>query len=355
MRFDFKHEQNRELPADSRPVANSAQALGAQDQDFSKPPLQHLGSGPYKISKINAGRSITYQRVDDWWAKDLPVSRGHYNFNRVHIDYYQDTSVALEAFKAGQFDFNLEYSAKDWATGYNSPALKRGDIIRDEIHNHNPAGMQAYVFNLRRPMFQDRRVREAIALLFDYEWTNKQLFYSSYLRTDSFFANSDLASSGLPSEAELELLEPLRGLIPDEVFTTEFSLPKSDASGIIRERRLQAWKLLQEAGYRIEDDRMVNAEGQPLAFEFIIAQTSLERVLLPFKRNLQELGIEMTIRRTDVSQFINRMRSRDFDMTSAIWPQSNSPGNEQREFWHSSSFDNPGSRNFIGLQDPLAH
>lgn len=352
VRFDFKHGHNRELPL----ILGQLQVLPKhwwQGNDFSKTSLQPpLGSGPYRIGRVSAGRSIIYERVADWWGKDLPVSRGQYNFDRVHIDYYQDMSVALEAFKAGQFDFNLEYSAKDWATGYNSPALKRGDILREEIHNHNPVGMQAYVFNLRRPMFQDRRVREAIALLFDYEWTNKQLFYGAYLRTNSFFANSELASSGLPDEAELELLEPLRGQIPDEVFTTPFKLPVSDASGIIRERRLQAWQLLQDAGYRIEKDRMVNADGQPLAFEFIIAQTNLERVLLPFKRNLEELGIEMTIRRADVSQYINRMRSRDFDMTSAIWSQSSSPGNEQRDFWHSSSFDNPGSRNFIGLQDP---
>lgn len=352
VRFDFKHEHNRELPL----ILGQLQVLPKhwwQNKDFSKTSLQPpLGSGPYRIARVAAGRSITYERVKDWWGKDLPVNRGQYNFDRVQIDYYQDMSVALEAFKAGQFDFNLEYSAKDWATGYNSRALRRGDILREEIHNHNPAGMQAYVFNLRRPMFQDRRVREAIGLLFDYEWTNKQLFYGAYLRTNSFFANSELASSGLPDKAELELLEPLRGQIPDEVFTTPFKLPVSDGSGIIRERRLQAWQLLQEAGYRIEKDRLVNADGEPLAFEFIIAQTNLERVLLPFKRNLAELGIEMTIRRADVSQYINRMRSRDFDMTSAIWPQSNSPGNEQRDFWHSSSFDNPGSRNFIGLQDP---
>lgn len=352
VRFDFKHTLNRELPM----ILGQLQVLPKhwwQERDFDKTSLQPpLGSGPYRVGKVEAGRSIIYERVDDWWGKDLPVSRGHYNFDRIHIDYYQDMSVALEAFKAGQFDFNLEYSAKDWATGYDSPALRRGDILREEVRNHNPVGMQAYVFNLRRPMFQDIRVRQAIGLLFDFEWTNKQLFYGAYLRTNSFFANSELASSGLPAAAELELLEPLRGQIPEQVFTTAFTLPVSDASGIIRERRLQAWQLLQEAGYRIEKDRMVNAEGEPLTFEFIIAQSNLERVLLPFKRNLAELGIEMQIRRADVSQYINRMRSRDFDMTSAIWPQSNSPGNEQRDFWHSSSFDNPGSRNFIGLQDP---
>ncbi|NLD00913.1 MAG: ABC transporter substrate-binding protein [Gammaproteobacteria bacterium] len=352
VRFDFKHSENRELPL----ILGQLQILPKHwwaERDFTKTSLEApLGSGPYRLVKVDAGRSLRYERVADWWGQDLPVSRGLYNFDKIHIDYYRDMSVALEAFKAGQFDFNLEYSAKDWATGYNSPALRSGKIIKKEIKNHNPVGMQGFTFNLRREMFQDVRVREAIALLFDFEWTNKQLFYSSYIRTDSFFANSELAAHGLPSEAELALLEPLRGSIPDTVFTQAFNNPVSDGSGIIRERRLEAWRLLQEAGYTIENDRMINAQGEPLAFEFIIAQANLERVLLPFKRNLAELGIELTIRRTDVSQYINRMRSRDFDMTSSIWSQSNSPGNEQRDFWHSSSVDNPGSRNFIGLQDP---
>lgn len=352
VRFDFKHTENRELPL----ILGQLQILPKHwwaERDFSKTSLEApLGSGPYRLVRVDAGRSLRYERVDNWWGEDLPVSRGQYNFDKIHIDYYRDMSVALEAFKAGQFDFNLEYSAKDWATGYNSPALRSGKIIKKDIKNHNPVGMQGFTFNTRKTMFQDQRVREAIGLLFDFEWTNKQLFYSSYIRTQSFFANSELAANGLPSEDELAILEPLRGSIPEEVFTQDYHTPISDGSGIIRERRLEAWRLLQEAGYRIENDRMVNAEGEPLEFEFIIAQANLERVLLPFKRNLAELGIEMTIRRTDVSQYINRMRSRDFDMTSSIWSQSNSPGNEQRDFWHSSSVDNPGSRNFIGLKDP---
>ncbi len=352
VRFDFKHTENRELPL----ILGQLQILPKHwwaERDFTKTSLEPpLGSGPYQLSRVDAGRSLRYERVKDWWAQDLPVARGQYNFDNIHIDYYRDMSVALEAFKAGQFDFNLEYSAKDWATGYNSPALRNGQIIKKEIKNHNPVGMQGFTFNLRKDLFKDQRVRQAIALLFDFEWTNKQLFYSSYIRTPSFFANSELAAQGLPSAAELEILEPLRGSIPEEVFTQVYAPPVSDSSGIIRERRLEAWRLLQDAGYRIENDRMVNADGEPLAFEFIIAQANLERVLLPFKRNLEELGIEMTIRRADVSQYINRMRSRDFEMTSSIWPQSNSPGNEQRDFWHSSSVDNPGSRNFIGLQDP---
>src|SRR5690606_8190566 len=201
-------------------------------------------------------------------------------------------------------------------------------------------------------IFQDRRVREAIAQLFDFEWANKQLFYGSYKRTHSYFENSEMAARGLPDAAELKLLEPLREKLPPEVFSQEFQPPVSDASGIIREQSRRAFQLLTEAGYRTEDDRTPGPDGKQLAFEFLNVQPSLGRVILPFKRNLAELGIDMQIRRVDVSQYSNRLRSRDFDMTSAIWPQSSSPGNEQREFWHSSSADNPGSRNLMGLRDP---
>jgi microcin C transport system substrate-binding protein len=352
VRFDFKHPGNRELPL----ILGQIQVLPKHwwaTRDFSRNTLEPpLGSGPYRITKVDAGRSIRFERVKDWWGKDLPVNRGYYNFDVITVDYYRDMSVALEAFKAGQFDFNLEYSAKDWATGYDSPALRAGKIIKQAIPNHNPVGMQGFAFNIRRPVFQDRRVREAIASLFDFEWTNKQLFFGSYKRTRSFFENSEMAATGLPSEAELKILEPLRGQIPDEVFTQEFKPPVSDGSGIIREQKRRAYKLLTDAGYRIENDKMVGPDGKPLAFEIMIAQANLERVILPFKRNLSELGIDLTIRRVDVSQYMNRLRSRDYDMIPGTWGQSNSPGNEQMEFWHSRSADSPGSRNFIGLRDP---
>jgi len=352
VRFVFKRTDNRELPM----ILGQLQILPKhwwQTRDFSKTSLEiPLGSGPYRVEKLEAGRTIQYSRVKDWWAADLPVTRGFNNFDRIDIDYYRDMSVALEAFKGGQFDFNLEYSAKDWATGYASPALNDGRMIKMEIPNHNPVGMQAWVFNLNRPIFKDKRVREAIGLLFDFEWTNKQLFFGAYKRTTSFFENSEMAAHQLPSEAELAILEPLRGQIPDEVFTQVFTLPKTRGDGIIREQKRRAFALLKEAGYSIQNNQMIGPDGKPLTFEVMLHQTNLERVYLPFKRNLSELGIDMQIRRVDVSQFINRMRSRDFDMTSAIWSQSNSPGNEQREFWHSASADNPGSRNLIGLRDP---
>ena len=352
VRFDFKHRDNRELPL----ILGQIQVLPKHwwaTRDFSKGDLEPpLGSGPYRIGKVAPGSAVTFERVKDWWAKDLPVSRGLYNFDRIQVDFYRDSQVALEAFKAGQFDVNLEYSAKDWNTGYDSPALRAGKFVQLAIPNHNPAGMQGYVFNLRRPIFQDRRVREAIAQLFDFEWANKQLFYGAYKRTHSYFENSEMAATGLPSEAELKLLEPLRDKLPPEVFSQEFKPPVSDGSGIIREQSRHAYQLLTEAGYRIDNDKMIGPDGKQLAFEFLNFQPNLERVVLPFKRNLAELGIDLQIRRVDVSQYINRLRSRDFDMTSAIWPQSSSPGNEQREFWHSSSADNPGSRNLMGLRDP---
>lgn len=352
VRFDFKEPGNRELPL----ILGQIQVLPRhawEGRDFSRSTLEPpVGSGPYRIASFEPGRSVRFERVKDWWAKDLPVARGYYNFDVIAIDYYRDMSVALEAFKAGQFDLNQEYSAKDWATGYDSPALRAGRFRQVSLPNHNPVGMQGYAFNLRRPLFQDRRVREAIASLFDFEWTNKQLFYGAYKRTRSYFENSELAATGLPDAEELKLLEPLRGKIPDEVFTRPFSPSVTDGSGIVREQMRHAYRLLLEAGYRIVDDRMVGPDGKPLAFEFLLTQANLERVVLPFKRNLAELGIDLQIRKVDMSQYLNRIRSRDFDMMSVIWAQSNSPGNEQMEFWHSRSADSPGSRNYLGLRDP---
>lgn len=352
VRFDFKHAGNRELPLILGQLAVLPKHWWA-GRDFTKSGLEApLGSGPYRIADVQAGRSIRYERVKDWWGKDLPANRGFYNFDAVQVDYYRDNTVALEALKAGQFDYWLETSAKNWATAYDVPAVKNGQLVKEEIANNNPTGMQGFIFNIRRPLFQDRRVREALALLFDFEWTNRQLFNGAYTRTRSYFDNSELASRGLPDEAELKILEPLRAQIPPEVFNNEFRPPVSDGSGIIRDQQRRAYQLLQEAGWRVEGDRMLDADGQPVRIEFLLAQADFERILLPYKRNLADLGINLEIRRVDVSQYINRLRSRDFDMMVGGFSQSNSPGNEQREYWHSVSADNPGSRNFIGLKDP---
>ena len=352
VRFDFKRSNNRELPL----ILGQLPVLPKHwwsNREFNKGNLEMpLGSGPYKVADVAAGRSIRYERVKDYWGNDLAVNRGFYNFDSILIDYYRDTTVALEALKAGQFDYWLEISAKNWASAYDVPAVKDGRLRKEEIANHNPTGMQGFVFNIRRPLFQDLRVREALGLLFDFEWTNKQLFNGAYTRTRSYFENSELAASGLPSSEELKILEPLRAKLDPKVFNSAFEVPRSDASGIIREQQRRAYQLLQEAGWKIVDDKMVDADGKPVSLEFLLAQTDFERVLLPYKRNLADLGIELVIRRVDVSQYINRLRSRDFDMIVGGFGQSSSPGNEQREYWHSSSADNPGSRNFIGLKDP---
>ncbi|EQM75539.1 extracellular solute-binding protein [Pseudomonas stutzeri] len=352
VRFDFKHAGNRELPL----ILGQLPVLPKHwwaDRDFGAGSMEPpLGSGPYRIERVEPGRTIQYARVEDYWGKDLPVNRGFYNFNRIRFDYYRDNNVALQAFKAGQFDYWLETSAKNWASAYDVDAVKDGRIIKEEIPNLNPQGMQGFVFNTRKKHLQDPRVREALALLFDFEWTNRQLFNGAYTRTVSYFDNSELAASGLPSEGELKLLEPLRGQIPDEVFEKPFKLPHTNADGKIREQQRRAYELLTEAGWKIENDRMVDADGKPVKFEFLLVQADFERVLLPYKRNLAGLGIDLEIRRVDVSQYINRLRSRDYDMIVSGFGQSNSPGNEQREYWHSASADNPGSRNFIGLKDP---
>jgi microcin C transport system substrate-binding protein len=352
VRFDFKHGYNRELPLILGQLAVLPKHWWAS-RDFNKGNLDiPVGSGPYRVAQVDPGRSIRYERVKDWWGKDLAVNRGFYNFDNLLIDYYRDGTVALEALKAGQFDFWLETSAKNWASAYNIPQVHDGRLLKEQINNLNPTGMQGFVFNLRRPIFQDRRVREALGLLLDFEWTNKQLFNGAYTRTQSYFENSEMASSGLPDKDELKLLEPLRAILDPRVFSEPFTVPRSDASGIIREQQRRAYQLLQEAGWKIVDDHMVDASGKPVRIEFLLAQIEFERVLLPFKRNLADLGIQLEIRRVDVSQYITRLRSRDYDLIVGGFGQSNSPGNEQREYWHSSSANKPGSRNYIGLEDP---
>jgi len=352
VRFDFKHAGNRELPL----ILGQLPVLPKHwwaERDFSAGSMEPpLGSGPYRVERVDAGRSVRYARVEDYWGKDLAVNRGFYNFDHVHFDYYRDNTVALQAFKAGHFDYWLETSAKNWATAYDTAAVRDGRIIKEEIANHNPQGMQGFIFNTRKKHLQDARVREALALLFDFEWTNRQLFNGAYTRTTSYFDNSELASSGLPGAEELRLLEPLRGQIPDEVFTQPFTLPRTNADGMIRDQQRRAYELLTDVGWKIENDRMVDTEGKPVKLEFLLVQADFERVLLPYKRNLAGLGIDLEIRRVDVSQYINRLRSRDYDMIVSGFGQSSSPGNEQREYWHSASADNPGSRNFIGLKSP---
>jgi microcin C transport system substrate-binding protein len=273
--------------------------------------------------------------------------------DRIVYDYYRDQTVALEAFKAGRYDFRVESSSKEWATGYNGPALREKLIVKDEIPNENPTGMQGFGYNTRRPIFRDPRVRQALAYAFDFEWSNEHLFYGAYKRTRSYFENSPFAATGLPKGEELDMLEPYRGKIPDEVFTAEYNPPRYDGSGNIRGGLREALRLLREAGWEIKNQRLVDKQGQPFEFEILLASAQFERIVLPFAENLKRLGITARVRTVDTAQYQRRMDSFDFDMTVVVYPESLHPGNEQREFWNSAKAGEEGSRNLVGVRDPV--
>ena len=354
IRFYFKSAENRELPQilGEMPVLSKVYWSG---RDFEKTTLDPpLGSGPYKIESLDPGRSITYRRVADYWAADLPVNKGRYNVDVIRYDYYRDTTIALEAFKAGQYDVRSEISSKNWATGYDSPAFRAGLIKKEEIPNELPSGMQGFGYNLRRSLFQDPRVREALAYAFDFEWSNKELFYGAYTRTRSYFDNSELAATGMPQGEELKILEKFRGRIPEAVFTTEYEPPKYDGSGNIRDGLRAALKLLKEAGWAFKGEKLVNDEtGQPFEFEILLVQPEFERIVLPFKKNLERMGINARVRTIDPAQYQKRMETFDYDMTVVGFGESLSPGNEQREFWGSQAADEQGSNNLLGIKNPV--
>jgi microcin C transport system substrate-binding protein len=354
VRFVFKSAENRELPQilGQMPVLSKAYWSG---RDFEKTTLdQPLGSGPYKIESVDPGRSITYRRVADHWAADLPVMKGRYNADTIRYDYYRDATIALEAFKAGQYDIRLENSSKEWATGYDSPALRAGLIKKEEIPNQLPSGMQGFAFNLRRPLFADPRVREALGYAFDFEWSNKNLFYGAYKRTRSYFDNSELAATGVPQGDELKILEKYRGQIPDRVFATEYNPPKYDGSGNIRDGLRAALKLLKEAGWTFKGEKLVNDEtGQPFEFEILLDNPQFERIVLPFTRNLERMGVTARVRTVDNAQYQKRMETFDYDMAVVAFGESLSPGNEQRDFWGSQAADEPGSRNLMGIKNKV--
>ena len=354
VRFNFKPGENRELPL----ILGQLTVLPKHywdGKDFNKTTLTPpLGSGPYKIEKFEAGRSITYKRADDWWGKDLPVNKGQYNFDRIRYDYYRDSTIALEAFKAGEFDYRAENSSKAWATAYKIPNVDKGLIALEEINHDRSSGMQGLVYNTRRTIFKDKAVRQALAYAFDFEWSNKNLFYGQYTRTRSYFDNSELAATGLPGPDELALLEPYRGKIPDEVFTTEYNPPKNKAPGKVRKGLRAASKILKDAGWVIKDKKRVNAKtGLELKFEIILSSPISERIVLPFVKNLERLGVDASVRTIDTSQYRRRMDTHDFDMLIGVFGQSMSPGNEQRSFWGTRAADLEGGRNLIGIKDPV--
>ena len=312
-----------------------------------------VGSGPYRVVKFDIGKSITYERNPEYWAKDLNTRRGMFNFERVTFIYFQDGDVRLEGFKSGEFDFIAENNSKQWARDYVGPQFQNGNIKKEELKHSNNAGMQGFVFNLRRELFKDKRVRQAITLAMDFEWSNQHLFYNQYKRCYSYFSNSDLASSGIPQGAELALLEPFRDRLPKEVFTTQWTPPSTLPPGSLRDNLRKAKALLTEAGWQVKDGVLHNAKGQRLEFDVLLAQKGFERILAPFAGNLEKLGVKMSYRKADVALYQRRLDQFDFDMVVETFGQSQSPGNELINMWHSSSAKHEGSGNVMGLQDPV--
>jgi microcin C transport system substrate-binding protein len=352
VRFDFKPGPQRDLPVRLAELPVLSRAYYEKvpfDRTTVEPPLT---SGPYRVGRIEPGRRIEYVRVPDWWAKDLAVSRGTYNFDRVRIEYFRDRDVALEGFFAGAYDYREEFTARDWSTKYaDKPAVQSGLIVRETLPDNTPSGVQAWFFNLRRERFADRRVREALDLAFDFAWTNQNLFYGLYERTSSMFENSNLAAREPPGPDELALLEPLRGKVPEEVFTTPFKSPVAGDAAKFRAQLRRAAELLRAAGWTVRDGKLRNAKGEAFEIEFLIFESGFQRIINPYIRNLERLGIDAKIRVVDVANFINRRLSYDFDVVIERYVQNLTPGIEQREYWGSQAAAMQGSRNLAGIRD----
>ena len=350
--FRFGQTGNRELPSilGQLPILKkaywNAEGRSLADTTLEIPP----GSGAYVIEKIDTGRSITYKRRANYWAKGLNVNVGKHNIERITYVYFGDDTVAFEALKAGEIDFRREFSSRVWATAYDFDAVKTGEMTKETVTLDNPAGMQGFVFNLRRDRFDNIHVREALNWAYDFEWTKKNLFYGQYARTGSFFQGSELAAKGAPSKAELALLEPLRGQVPETVFAPVFQNPITDGSGNIRKNLRKARALLQKAGWEITDGKL-KKDGKPFTIEFLLVQPAFERIVAPYIKNLAKLGIEAKMRTIDPTQYQNRVTNYDYDAIVMSFGQSLSPGNEQRDYWSSAAANRPGGRNYIGIKD----
>lgn len=351
--FTLKRDAPREMPL----ILGELTVLPAawwKGRDFTAPLTEPpLGSGPYTVERSAFNRSITYRRRPDYWAKDLPVCRGFYNFDLITYEYFGDPSVALQGFKAGDIDFRNENIAKNWATAYDFEAVQKGLVKKQVFPDRLPAGLQGFGMNTRRAIFADPRVRQAIAWAYDFEWANKVLFYGGYERTLSYFSNSDLACSGLPQGAELALLEPFRSQLPPDLFTKPFTLPVNDGSGNNRPALIAALRMLEQAGWTVKDRKLSNAAGQAMSFEILLSDSSFERVTLPYVQDLKRLGIEVSVRVIDPSQYQTRMNDFDYDMAIVLFPESDVPGNEQRGYWGSQAAKIPGSNNLMGVSSPV--
>ena len=355
VKFVFKQAGNRELPLIVGDIPILPQHYWtAKGHDFSKTTLEApLGDGPYRVKSIDAGRQIVFERNKNWWAKDLPLNKGRYNFDTIVFDYYRDPGVAFQAFLSGNIDFRQENIAKNWAQGYDMPAVKDGKIKREEIKHGLPSGMQGFVYNTRREIFKDPKVREALAYAFDFEWSNKQFAFGSYVRNNSYFSNSDLSAAQPITEGEKALLEPYKDQLPPRVFTDIYQPPKTNGTGDIRQNLRTALGLLKEAGWALQNGVLKNKDGKPFEFEILEDTGMFDRWVLPFIANLKKLGIKANLREIDVAQFQSRVNDFDFDMTINVYGQSLTPGNEQFAYWGSETADASGSQNLSGIKNPV--
>ena len=354
MRFNFTTNTNKELVL----IVGQLPVLPKhywENKNFEETSLEiPIGSGPYKIKSFDSGRSITYELDQNYWGfgASIPIKIGKDNFGTIRYDYYKDRGIEREAFKSGEIDFFSENSSKEWATAYDINAVNEGLIKKELISHENPQGMQGFAFNIRKDKFKDRRVRKALSYAFDFEWSNKNLFFDAYKRTDSFFENSELASSGLPSKEELNYLNPYFDVLPKEIFTEEYTNPVTDGSGYMRMQLQEASKLLEESGWELVDGKLLHSSTkEPFEFEILLRSPAFERIVFPFKDNLEKLGIIAEVRTIDSAQYQKRMETFDFDMVVQTFGQSLSPGNEQRNFWGSDAADTDGSRNVVGIKN----
>ena len=354
VRFNFKGNTNLELPL----IVGQLPVLPKhywENRNFEETTLEMpIGSGPYKINSFDAGRSITYELDMNYWGVNIPIKKGTENFGLIKYEYYKDRGIERESFKSGEIDLFSENSSKEWATSFDIPAVKNGLLKKELIGHENPQGMQAFAFNIRKEIFQNIKVREALSYAFDFEWTNTNLFYGAYKRTNSFFENSELASIAIPSGEELKLLNEYKNDLPSEVFAIEFNPPKTDGSGFIRKELSEATSLLKKAGWELKKGKLINTKsGKHFEFEILLVSPAFERIVLPFKDNLEKLGISVTVRTIDSSQYQQRLETFDFDMVVSTFRQSLSPGNEQRNFWGSDAANTNGSRNIIGIKNSV--
>ena len=351
--YRFKSNENRELPllVGALPVLPKHFFEG---RDFARPLTDApIGSGPYRITGFELGRSVTYERNPDWWARDRPTGKGTNNFDRVRSEYYRDSAVAMEAFKAGSIDLRSENISKNWATAYDFPAVKNGLVIKQVYPHKLPNGFQGYAMNTRRPVFANPLVRQAMTEMFDFEWTNKNLFYGAYTRLNSYFSNSDLASTGIPEGAELALLEPWRAQLPAALFTEAYKLPVTDGSGNNRDQLRRALDLLRQAGWQVKDRKLVDESGRPMSFTVLLSDPSLERPTLPYTESLKKLGIDARVRTVDPAQYQRLTDEFDLDMTMMVYPQGDIPGNELRDYWSCAAAKAQGSSNVSGVCSPV--